>query len=233
MPSGPSLLLDRYLASLDPGTLPLTPGPLARAAIGLMVAPAIVFTLMPALVGTLGSLALLSVPAVFALHAVGLWLIRQGRTPDAVRRAWRTWLIGLGLGVALAATTLAIGFPAGVTAGASWGSAASPGLAWLVVYPLVPTAVVGATVQATWAFADRRERLILSWSVVGAAFALALLLVLRVFAPAGVSGPIGILAALGVSAPVLLVGIGRLLWRTSARNRAAPSQGPISPIDGV
>lgn len=210
--------------------MPLDPAPLTRAAIGLMLAPAILFSVMPALVRTLGSLALLFVPAVFALHGVGLWLMRQGRSPDAIRRAWQTWTLGLVVGIALAASTLLVGIPSDIAAREAWGSAATPGMAWLVVYPLVPSVAVGATVQATWPFADRRERVILSWAMVGTAATLAMLLVLRAVAPIPVSGPIGILVALGVSGPVVLAGVGRMLWRTAARNRTAPSRGPISPV---
>lgn len=233
MPGRYPSLIDRYLASIEPGTMPLAPAGLTRAAIGLMLAPALLFTVMPALVRGLGSLALLFVPAVFALHGVGLWLIRQGRRPHAVRRAWQTWTIGLVVGIALAASTLLVGIPSSIASREAWGSAATPGLAWLVVYPLVPSVAIGATVQATWPFADRRERVILSWAMVGTAATLGMLLVLRALAPIAVSGPVGILVALGVSGPVLLAGVGRMLWRTAARNRSSPSRGPVSPIDGV
>lgn len=213
--------------------MPTAPRPLTRAAIGLMLAPAILFSVMPALVRALGSLALLFVPAVFALHGVGLWLIRQGRSRAAIRRAWQTWTIGLVLGIAMVVSTLLIGIPTDIAAREAWGSAGTPGLAWLVVYPLVPSVAIGATVQATWPFADRRERVILSWAMVGTAATLAMLLVLRAVAPTGVSGPVGILVALGVSGPVLLAGVGRMLWRTAARNRAAPSRGPVSTVERV
>lgn len=225
--SGLESRVDAYLDSLGAAAATMKPDHRSRVALALMAVPAVLFAAMPALVRVLSSLSLLLVPAAFAVHAVGLWLLGQGCAPDEARSAWRTWAVGLILGVGLSVSSLALGVPAGLDPSAAWGSAPSPGRAWLVVFALVPTAAIGATVQAAWAFADRFERLALSWAVVASVAALASLLVVGLVPGSAVPGPVAVLAGLGIGGPVLLVGLGRLLWRTRPRDRQVVVPGPV------
>lgn len=217
-PAGP---LDRYLDSLRRGVMPLDPDPLSRLAVILVAIPAVLFTVMPLALPFVGSLTLLMVPAAFAVHAIGLWLLRYGDAAEQARSAWRTWMLGVAVGASAAAVAVAYAFPAGFRAGVAWGPVTAPGLAWIVMFPLVPTTAIVASVTALWPFADRRERLVLSWSVVGAMAGFASLLLLAVVAGGQVPGPLGILVVLDVAGPLLLAGIARLLWRTRAGARAA------------
>lgn len=226
--TGPSGgMLDRYLDGLGRGVMPLDPDPLSRLAISLIAIPAVLFTAMPLMLPFFGSLTLLLVPAAFAVHAIGLWLLRYGEAAEQARSAWRTWMVGVAVGLASAVLAVAYAFPTGFDVAVTWGSVPAPGLAWIVIFPLVPTTAIAATVTALWPYADRGERLFLSWSVVAALAGFLSLMILGVVAAGRVPGPLSITVALDVAAPLVLLGIGRLLWRTRAAARSVPT-GPIT-----
>lgn len=226
--TGPSGgMLDRYLDGLGRGVMPLDPDPLSRLAISLIAIPAVLFTAMPLMLPFLGSLTLLLVPAAFAVHAIGLWLLRYGEAAEQARSAWRTWMLGVFVGIVAAVLAITHAFPTGLEVGVAWGSAPAPGLAWIVIFPLVPTTAIVATATALWPFADRKERLVMSWSIVGGMAGFLSLMVLALVAAGRIPGPLSILVALDVAGPVMLVGIGRLLWRTRAAARRVPT-GPIT-----
>lgn len=222
-PPGP---IDRYLDGFERGRFPLEPGPLTRTAFVLMVVPALLFSVLPFVLGPLSSLALLPVPAALAVHVVGLRLLRYGEAPREARIAWWTWLLGVGAGIAAGATSVLYGLPSSFDPTAPWGTVPAPGLAWAVLFPLVPTSALAATVRGLWPFADRAERLVLSWAVVGSAFGLATLLLLGTLPGGRVPGPVGILVALGVGGPVLVAAVGRMLWRT---RYVGPLVAPLAP----
>lgn len=223
-PPGP---IDRFLDTFERGRFPLEPGPLTRTALLMAVVPALLFSVFPFLVLGVGSLALLAVPAAFAVHLVGLRLLRFGEAPREARTAWWTWLAGVALGVAAGVTSLLYGLPSTFDPGAPWGTASVPGLAWVVLFPLVPTSALAATVRAIWPYADRREKLVLSWSIVGSAFGMATLALLGGLPYGRVPGPLAILAALGVGAPVLVAGVAGMLWRT---RHVGPLVVPFAPL---
>lgn len=149
----------RYIDAVQGGRSPAPAGAGAAPKVALvLLAPAAVLLMWVDFLSVL-----LVLPWALALHAVGLrWMRRDGATADVVRRLWWIWGPYLAVLGVTAAATATVGLPGSDGGVILWTATGGTGSALLLLIPLFPAGLAGATAGPLWPYADRFGRLALS-----------------------------------------------------------------------